>query len=71
MTGLNTIAALMAPTAKPAINPSTNTIAGTPRTRERLSSSTPRMISGGSDRYPASASEGTGGEASDHRTAVK
>ncbi len=70
-TGSNTIAALIAPIASPATRPSTNTMRGSPRTREWVRSTTPRMISGGSDRYPASAGEGTGGDASDHRTAVK
>ena len=66
-----TTAALTAPTASAAVMPSTHSIRGRPRTRERSSRMMPANMSGGNSRNPRSAGEGTGGEGSSHRTSVK
>jgi hypothetical protein len=49
-TGLNTIAALSAPAARPAVTPSAQIVLGSPLMRERASRMRPTKMSGGSDR---------------------
>ncbi len=66
-----TTAALTAPTASAAVMPSTQSIRGSPRTRERSSRMMPANMNGGNSRKPTSAGEGTGGEGSSQRTTVK
>ena len=49
-TDSTTTAALIAPTASAAVTPSTQSVRGSPRTRERSSRTMPVNISGGSSR---------------------